>query len=160
MPLPGGAAEKFGNRYEGRWTVACLLEVMDERANSIRLEPPEPHEQGFEFWTTKQGVREYHQVKRQHFSGHWTLYTLAKEGVLANFATILQDPTVCCVFVSNNSAGQLAELTDRARGSTSWDEFRATFLGMINRERTSTLFGIPLRVCRRRNYTNSSSAPT
>ena len=129
MPLPGGAAEKFGNRYEGRWTVACLLEVMDERANSIRLEPPEPHEQGFEFWTTKQGVREYHQVKRQHFSGHWTLYTLAKEGVLANFATILQDPTVCCVFVSNNSAGQLAELTDRARGSASWDEFRATFLG-------------------------------
>ena len=46
MPLPGGAAEKFGNRYEGRWTVACLLDVMDEKASSIRLEPPGPEEQG------------------------------------------------------------------------------------------------------------------
>ena len=50
MPLPGGAAEKFGNRYERRWTVACLLDVMDEKADSIRLEPPEPEGQGFEFW--------------------------------------------------------------------------------------------------------------
>ena len=73
MPLPGGAAEKFGNRYEGRWTVACLLDVMDEKADSIRLEPPEPEGQGFEFWATKQGVRECHQVKRQHFTGRWTL---------------------------------------------------------------------------------------
>ena len=72
MPLPGGAAEKFGNRYEGRWTVACLLDVMDERADSIWLEPPEPEGQGFEFWFTKQGIREYHQVKRQHSTGHWT----------------------------------------------------------------------------------------
>ena len=47
MPLPGGAAEKFGNRYEGRWTVARLLDVMDEKADSIRLEPPGPEEQGF-----------------------------------------------------------------------------------------------------------------
>ena len=47
MPLPGGAAEKFGNRYEGRWTVACLLDVMDEKSESIRLEPPGPEDQGF-----------------------------------------------------------------------------------------------------------------
>ena len=87
MPLPGGAAEKFGNRYEGRWTVACLLDVMDDKADSIRLEPPGPEEQGFEFWTTKQGIKKYYQVKRQHFIGHWTLHTLAKEGVLANFTT-------------------------------------------------------------------------
>ena len=86
MPLPGGAAEKFGNRYEGRWTVACLLDIMDEKASSIRLEPPGPEEQGFEFWVTKQGVREYHQVKRQHPSGHWTLHTLAQEGLLPRAA--------------------------------------------------------------------------
>ena len=128
MPLPGGAAEKFGNRYEGRWTVACLLDVMDEKASSIRLEPPGPEEQGFEFWVTKQGVREYHQVKRQHPSGHWTLHTLAQEGVLTNFTTRLQDPSIHCVFVSGNSAGQLDELSDRARRSASWEEFNETFL--------------------------------
>jgi len=70
MPLPGGAAEKFGNRYEGRWTVACLLDVMDERADSVRLEPPGLEGQGVEFWITKRGIREYHQVKRQHY---WAL---------------------------------------------------------------------------------------
>ena len=120
MPLPGGPAEKFGNRYEGRWIVACLLDVLDERADSIRLEPPGPEEQGFEFWITKQGIREYHQAKRQHPSGHWTLYTLAEEGVLTNFITRLQDPLVRCVFVSGNAAGQLEELSDRARRSASW----------------------------------------
>ena len=128
MPLAGGASEKFGNRYEGRWTVACLLDVMDEKAESIRLEPPAPEEQGFEFWTTKQGVREYHQVKRQHYTGQWTLHTLAGGGVLANFITKLQDPSVRCVFVSTNSAGQLNELADRATRSSSWEEFNATFL--------------------------------
>ena len=128
MPLPGGAAEKFGNRYEGRWTVACLLDVMDEKADSIRLEPPEPEGQGFEFWATKQGIRECHQVKRQHSNGHWTLHTLEREGVLTNFTTRLQDPRVHCVFVSANSAGQLDELSDRARRSASWEEFNETFL--------------------------------
>ena len=128
MPLSGGAAEKFGNRYEGRWTVACLLDVLDEKADSIRLEPPGPEDQGFEFWITKQGVREYHQVKRQHSNGHWTLPSLAGEGVLTNFISRLQDISVRCVFVSGNSAGQLDELSDRARRAASWEEFNATFL--------------------------------
>ena len=128
MPLPGGAAEKFGNRYEGRWTVACLLDVLDERADSMRLEPPGPEDQGFEFWVEKQGIREYHQVKRQHHSGHWTLYTLAEEGVLTNFLARLQDPSLRCMFVSGNSAGQLAELSDRAGRSASWEEFNNYFL--------------------------------
>ena len=128
MPLPGGSAEKFGNRYEGRWTVACLLDVMDEVADSIRLEPPGPEDQGFEFWVAKQGIREFHQVKRQHYSGNWTLYTLVEEGVLTDFLTRLQDSSVSCVFVSGNSAGQLEELSDRARGSASWEEFNEVFL--------------------------------
>ena len=128
MPLPGGPSEKFGNRYEGRWTTACLLDVMDEKAESIRLEPPGLEGQGFEFWITKRDIREYHQVKRQHSTGHWTLYTLAREGVLTNFITRLHDPSVRCVFVSTNSAGQLDELSDRARRSASWEEYSEEFL--------------------------------
>ena len=106
-----------------------MLDVMDEKANSIRLEPPGPEGQGFEFWTTKQGVQEYHQVKRQRSGGNWTLNALKSEGVLTNFVAKLQaDPMVHCVFVSAISAGQLAELSDRARDSTSWEEFNAIFL--------------------------------
>ena len=135
MPLPGGPAEKFGNRYEGRWTVACLLDILDEKADSIRLEPPGTEYQGFEFWVKKQDVREYHQVKRQHSNGHWTLRTLAKERVLTNFITKLQDPSARCVFVSGNSAGQLDELCDRARWSASWEEFNKEFLGADGQRR-------------------------
>ena len=53
---------------------------------------------------------------------------MAGDGVLANFITKLEDPSVRCVFVSTNSAGQLNELSDRATRSPSWDEFAATFL--------------------------------
>jgi hypothetical protein len=49
MPLPGGATDKFGNRYEGRWTVFCMIDVMDERADAIRLEPPGEEGEGIEF---------------------------------------------------------------------------------------------------------------
>ena len=127
-PYPAEQLEKFGNRYEGRWTVACLLDVMDEKSDSIRLEPPGPEDQGFEFRVTKEGIREYHQVKRQHYSGHWTLNTLAAEGVLTNFITKLEDSSARCVFVSGNSASQLDELSDRARRSASWEEFDEQFL--------------------------------
>ena len=29
MPLTGGATDKFGNRYEGLWTVRHILEILD-----------------------------------------------------------------------------------------------------------------------------------
>ncbi len=109
--------------------MACMLDVMDEKADSIRLEPPGPEGQGVEFWTTKQGVQEYHQVKRQRSVGNWTLNALKREGVLTNFTAKLQaDPMVHCVFVSAISAGQLAELSDRARRSANWEEFNAAFI--------------------------------
>jgi len=41
MPLPGGSADKIGNRYEGRWTVSCLALVMADKAVAIELEPPD-----------------------------------------------------------------------------------------------------------------------
>jgi hypothetical protein len=128
MPLPGGPADKFGNRYEGRWTLACMLDVMDERADSIRLEPPGLDGEEAEFWVRKGDVREYHQVKRQHSSGRWMLQDLDKVGVLAHFSDKLSDHHSYCVFVSIHAAFQLEELADRARRATSWDEFDREFL--------------------------------
>ena len=40
MPLPGGPADKFGNRYERWWTVLQLIRIMDGEAESIRIEDP------------------------------------------------------------------------------------------------------------------------
>ena len=129
MPLPGGPADKFGNRYEGRWTVACFADVLDEHADAIRLEPLGIEGEGVEFWLKKGSIREYHQVKRQYgASGRWTLAELAAKGVLTHFWEKLNDPTAHCVFVSTHAAFQLDELADRARSPVPWEVFEREFL--------------------------------
>lgn len=129
MPLPGGASDKFGNRYEGRWTVNCMIDVISGRAASIRLEPPGAEGEGVEFWLSRDNTREYHQVKRQHgASGRWTLAELDNKEVLSDFWAKLTQSNSFCVFVSMHSAFQLEELSDRARRAASWDEFRSEFL--------------------------------
>ncbi len=129
MPLPGGATDKFGNRYEGRWTVLCMIDIMDERAHAIRLEPPGAEGEGIEFWVRRGGTREYHQVKRQHSaSGRWTLADLGHEHVLAHFRDKLYDPEAACIFVSSHAAYQLEELADRSRKAVSWEEFEQVFM--------------------------------
>ncbi|MCI0488042.1 MAG: hypothetical protein L0229_15740 [Blastocatellia bacterium] len=129
MPLPGGSADKFGNRYEGRWTVRCLVKVLDERADSIRLEPPGIEGEGVEFWLRRGETREYHQVKRQHGDGgRWTLADLSRNGVLSHIWKKLNDETSRYIFVSTHDAHQLDELSDRARRASSWEEFEREFL--------------------------------
>ena len=67
MPLPGGPADKFGNSYEGLWTVNSMVEIMSGHALSIRIEPLGPEGEGMEFWLQERvDKREYHQVKRQY----------------------------------------------------------------------------------------------
>jgi len=129
MPLPGGAADKVGIRYESLWTVNCMIDVMDESADSIRLEPPGEEGDGIEFWLDKNTNREYHQVKRQNIQGRWTLKDLESKKILSHFRKKLNDEqNANCLFVSMNSAYQLEELADRARSSESWSEFQREFL--------------------------------
>lgn len=74
MPLSGGAADKYGNRYEGRWTVRCFIEMLEGQASKIRLEPPGELGDGAEFILHRPPYREYHQVKRQRASQYaWNL---------------------------------------------------------------------------------------
>lgn len=129
MPLPGGASDKFGNRYEGRWTVTCMIEVMDERADCICIEPPGEEGKGVEFWIAKGDSREYHQVKRQlSATGRWTLADLGKKEISSNFWQKLKIPTASCIFISSYAAFQLYELADRAKRAVSWQEFNQEFL--------------------------------
>lgn len=129
MPLPGGQADKFGNRYEGRWTVLSLVDVMDERYDSIRLEPPGSEGEGIEFWLRKNSLFEYHQVKRQNSAeGRWTIKALGQRHVLSHFFNKLNNPSATCVFTSTQDAYQLHELADRASQSVSFDEFECEYL--------------------------------
>jgi len=131
MPLPGGASDKYGNRYEGRWTVSRMIEVMAERADAIRIEVPGKEGEGAEFRLNYGGRAEYHQVKRQHSArGYWTLSDM--RDVLLRFDGKLADPQAWCVFVSTQSADELRELSERARSSTSWGEYEQEFLNAKN----------------------------
>src|SRR4051812_14073380 len=99
MTLPGGTSDKLGNRYEGRWTVRCMLRILDETADSIRLEPPGVEGEGVEFWLRTGNTRDFHQVKRQVAGrGRWSLSLLKREGVLAAFRSKLQSPNAECTF--------------------------------------------------------------
>lgn len=129
MPLPGGATDKIGNRYEGRWTVHCMIDVMDEKADAIRLE--KPGEDAFEFFVRKNNNLECHQVKRQRSGrGRWTLKALedVQVQVLSDFWKSLRNSNVNCVFVSTQDADELGELAQRARDALSWIEFERDFL--------------------------------
>jgi hypothetical protein len=129
MPLKGGASDKFGIRYEGRWTVFNMADVLDERVNAIRLEPPAVADEGAEFWVRRGSVVEYHQVKRQYGTeGRWTIASLKARSVLQFFSEKLKDPSAACVFTSTHAAFQLDELTDRARSASSWQEYERDFL--------------------------------
>jgi hypothetical protein len=128
MPLPGGAADKLGNRYELLWTVQCMAQVLTGQADTIRLEPPGEEGRGVEFVLNKDGRSEYHQVKGQQASkGRWSIVNLS--GVLRNFQIHLErEPNAICVFVSQEAASSLSELADRARSSEYANEFQRDFL--------------------------------
>lgn len=130
MTLPGGAADKICNRYEGRWTLYCMIDVMDEKADSIQLE--KPGEDAFEFLISRNGQLECHQVKRQRSGlGRWTISSLQdnKVQVLSDFwSSLNNNPNVSCIFVSTQDANELTELANRARDAGYWDKFKSDFL--------------------------------
>src|SRR4029453_6617879 len=130
MPLRGGPADKFGARYEGRRTVLAMIDVLEGKAESIRLEPPGDQGAGVEFSLHFNGSIHYVQVKRQMGSrGRWTLGDLKAENVLGPFLDRLRsDERASCVFVSMHAAFQLDELSDAARRAGSWQEFFDLFL--------------------------------
>lgn len=129
MNFAGGVADKLGNRYEGRWTVHCMVDVMDEKADSISLEPPGID--GIEFFIRRNGKLEYHQVKRQKSGlGHWTLSALENQQVkvLSNFwQHLTTNPDVSCFFVSTQDADELQRLAMDARDAASWTEFEQKY---------------------------------
>ena len=120
MTRAGGPADKYGNRFEGRWTIHCLTELLRGVAEKIVLEPPGEAGEGVEFVLWRDGKAEHHQVKGGRSRGQWTIQRLSREGVLENFKSKLRgDPKCVCILVTESPADELHELTVRARESSS-----------------------------------------
>lgn len=125
MSLPGGAADKVGNRYERRWSVYSLLDVLTGRAASIRIEVPGPAGHGFEFRVIDGAGALWVQAKQG--GPTWTLKQLSREGILDDFLSKLQDGDRCR-FVATGHASELDALSRRAREAESWSEYDTVFL--------------------------------
>lgn len=133
MPLPGGAANKLGNRYEGYWTVHQFLRVLSGEAGEIRIEPPGLDK--MEFWLSVDDTREFHQAKRRHPKGAWTLARLRDDGLLDAVFRRLKGGADTFVFVSSSDAPQLHDLSEAARRAASQEELEREFLKADSRRK-------------------------
>jgi hypothetical protein len=123
MPSRGGPSDKYGNRYEGYWTVDCIAEVLEGKADFIYLEPPGI--EGVEFCLRKNDLIIYYQVKRQNVLGKWTLSNLEREKILSNFYNKLIDENSVCYFISSYASHELSEFTDSSRKQNTFEKFKA-----------------------------------
>jgi len=106
MPLPGGASDKLGNRYETWWTTRQFIHILHGKAESIRIE--DPNVTKAEFVIFSNGQRELHQAKRSHRDGKWSLAALGGPLLQAIFDQLVGNDDRF-VFVSGSDAPELKE---------------------------------------------------
>ena len=136
MTLPGGPADKLGNRYEKWWTVAECLRLLGGGTDEIRIE--DPGVEKAEFVVTAGPRRELHQVKRSHPNGKWSLTVLASDRhrlLQAIGDALAGNDDARFVFVSGSEAPELAELCEAARDAKSAEEFERAFLAAERRRK-------------------------
>ena len=127
MPLPGGPAEKFGNRYESWWTVFQLIRIIRGDADSIRIE--EPTVDKAEFVVTVGDHWELHQARSRQPNGKWSLHSLAQDSLLLSmFDQLSENSNIRFIFMSGSDAPELRELAKRASSAENLEEFEEVFV--------------------------------
>ncbi|MEV4738753.1 tetratricopeptide repeat protein [Streptomyces sp. NPDC049555] len=122
-PRPGGETDKFGNRYEGAWTIRHALYVLLGHGDSLTLEPNGILGEGTEFAYRHSGRTEVHQVKRQNRNANsWNVASLEAKGIWRHLRTHAEAGNDFH-FVSMVPARPLQELGDRARRSDDFPSF-------------------------------------
>lgn len=124
--LPGGAASKLGDRYEGWWTLLRLADVLKGKAATLRLEPPAAEGTGIEFWVDEAEMRWCEQAKDAQQT--WTVHRLITSGVLLSVAGHLEAGH-SVRFVTSTAAPELEEIATRAFGPESLEEYREILTG-------------------------------
>ena len=133
MTLPGGPANKLGNRYEMWWTLSELVRMLGGETEAIRVEAPGVDKA--EFVVTTGTRRELHQAKRSHPNGKWSLAALGSDGLLQAIGEQLAGNDDRFVFASGSDARELADLCEVARDAESDTEFDRHFLEATERRK-------------------------
>lgn len=133
MTLPGGPAAKRGDRYERLCVVAECLRMLRGETEAIRVEDPKFEK--VDFVVTLQSRREFHQSKRHHPSGKWSLAELERDGLLSAIGSHLEFGDRRFVLRSGSDAPELRGLCAAARDAESSEEFEGHFLEADERAR-------------------------
>jgi hypothetical protein len=118
---PGGYSDKFGNRYEGRWTAKQLLRVLNEDLRSLTVESVSNADDGADLVVVlPSGARQAHQCKLRNLSkGSWSLADLNSRGVLAQLRRHLDaNESHEFAFVSAIPSPILHDISTSARNSS------------------------------------------
>ncbi|CAD6010299.1 hypothetical protein [Agreia sp. COWG] len=122
-PRSGGESDKFGNAYEGAWTVAQILQIVSGEALSITIEKAGSAGEGAEFILETRDGLQAHQVKRQlGDETQWTVASLKAKGIWSAARSHVA-VGISYHFVSTIPARMAQELCDRSRRSDSSTDF-------------------------------------
>ncbi|MED0773813.1 hypothetical protein [Bacillus siamensis] len=116
----GGRADKFGNRYEGRWVVKQLLRLIKEEISSIILEGIGEEEEGIDLWIRNNDRSKIcSQCKGRNASKeYWTIGDLGAKGIFQKAKKQLDSSDkISYQFVSAVNSMMLNDITNRARNS-------------------------------------------
>ncbi len=133
-PLPGGIAAKIGQHYEELCAVDELLRMLHGETETLLIEPRGIDK--VDFVVAKGGRKEFHQVKRGHPNGKWSIAALRSGGLLEAMAKLLRGNDDRFVFVSGSDARDLSELCGAARDAESIQAFERDFLGTVKRRKS------------------------
>ena len=126
FPFAGGIAGKLGDRFETKWAVKKLFEVLRGAAEALQFEFVDPVNHGVEFRLVRNGCCEWYQTKKQNVQGNWTIRRLEQEGVLATAQAKLSSSAIDrFFFVSETTAKDLDALSKRATAVETCAEFSA-----------------------------------
>lgn len=121
--MPGGAADKVGNRYEKQWGIWALLELLGGEHDTVTIE--KPGETWAEFLTEDDGSITWYQVKLKGTTASGTLSSV--KSILMDFKEKLSEGDRC-VLIPGTGNEELNELATRARDSDSFSQFNSTFI--------------------------------
>jgi hypothetical protein len=139
--FPGGISDKLGNRYEAKWLVRQLLDVIAGKADWIKYEGVTPRFSGFEFAVGQKRATHWHQTKINAPNGNWTISALQRESVLSSFKKRLEaNIEDRCLFISQDPAKDIRTLAEKAKlSNTTLEEFKEIVLSIGQNEKFTQL---------------------